>query len=84
MAAVAEAESTETARVQAAVGQTTDNGAAETKATFAAATSTDDASDTAGAAADRVAGKAEEAAVHAAAATKATSRLSVGAQVGRD
>lgn len=80
MAAVAEAESAETARIQAAVAQTKDTGGADTKATLAAAT-IPAANVDAGAAADCVAVNAEGVGVRAASELKATPRLSVGAQV---
>ncbi|CAM9115468.1 unnamed protein product [Laminaria digitata] len=90
LAAVAEAESAETARVQAAVGQTMVNDATETKTTPAASASP--AADgpavdaaavdaaAADAAADGVTEKKQEVAIRVAAAAKATSRVSVGAQ----
>lgn len=79
LAAVAEAESAETAKVQASVGPTAGNDATETKGTPVAS-----ASPVAASAADAVAEKPQEAAIRAAAAAKATSRLSVGAQVRKD
>lgn len=68
---MAEAESAETARVEAAVCSTMEDGVTETKATPAASTSP---------VADG-AEKLQEAAMRAADTTRTTSRLSVGAQV---
>lgn len=76
LAAVAEAESAEIARVQAAVGHTMGNDATEMKATLAAS-----ASPAADAAAGGVSERTQEVAIRVAAAAKAMSRLSGGAKV---
>ena len=87
LAAVAEAESAEIARVQAAVGHTMGNDATEMKATLAASASpaADAAAASASPAADAAAGgvseRTQEVAIRVAAAAKAMSRLSGGAKV---